>query len=101
RMYGETGSRPCPRMMRVSYMISMRDTTLSFFFSSRRRHTSSDRDWSSDVCSSDLMHADRIILHDLVEARGHGFVDDGVTNPSCAHDPSQEAALLAAHEDRT
>src|SRR2546428_9335144 len=23
-------------------------------FSSRRRHTSSDRDWSSDVCSSDL-----------------------------------------------
>src|SRR6266576_4571386 len=24
------------------------------FFSSRRRHTSSLRDWSSDVCSSDL-----------------------------------------------
>src|SRR2546421_9582568 len=27
----------------------------SFFFSSRRRHTRSDRDWSSDVCSSDLI----------------------------------------------
>src|SRR2546421_6031037 len=27
---------------------------LFFFFSSRRRHTRSDRDWSSDVCSSDL-----------------------------------------------
>src|SRR5216683_8368854 len=27
-----------------------------FFFSSRRRHTRSDRDWSSDVCSSDLSH---------------------------------------------
>src|SRR5690349_1596484 len=26
-----------------------------FFFSSRRRHTRSLRDWSSDVCSSDLM----------------------------------------------
>src|SRR5204863_3869394 len=26
----------------------------SFFFSSRRRHTRSLRDWSSDVCSSDL-----------------------------------------------
>src|SRR5206468_8930229 len=26
----------------------------NFFFSSRRRHTRSDRDWSSDVCSSDL-----------------------------------------------
>src|SRR5206468_8465370 len=25
------------------------------FFSSRRRHTRSDRDWSSDVCSSDLL----------------------------------------------
>src|SRR5204862_2634767 len=25
-----------------------------FFFSSRRRYTSSLRDWSSDVCSSDL-----------------------------------------------
>src|SRR6266852_7205225 len=25
-----------------------------FFFSSRRRHTSCYRDWSSDVCSSDL-----------------------------------------------
>src|SRR6266704_1599581 len=29
------------------------DTSL-FFFSSRRRHTISKRDWSSDVCSSDL-----------------------------------------------
>src|SRR2546429_1626584 len=34
-------------------------TTLSglyciFFFSSRRRHTRCSRDWSSDVCSSDL-----------------------------------------------
>src|SRR5438105_12424726 len=26
-----------------------------FFFSSRRRHTRSTRDWSSDVCSSDLV----------------------------------------------
>src|SRR5690606_40597233 len=28
---------------------------LYVFFSSRRRHTSSSRDWSSDVCSSDLV----------------------------------------------
>src|SRR2546422_10811751 len=27
---------------------------LVFFFSSRRRHTRCSRDWSSDVCSSDL-----------------------------------------------
>src|SRR2546429_3079272 len=29
------------------------DAVLSFFFSSRRRHTRCSRDWSSDVCSSD------------------------------------------------
>src|SRR5690606_39886960 len=29
-------------------------TASVFFFSSRRRHTSFSRDWSSDVCSSDL-----------------------------------------------
>src|SRR2546422_6508035 len=28
-----------------------------FFFSSRRRHTRCSRDWSSDVCSSDLSAA--------------------------------------------
>src|SRR5690606_40213965 len=27
---------------------------ICFFFSSRRRHTRFSRDWSSDVCSSDL-----------------------------------------------
>src|SRR5215469_3384315 len=31
---------------------------LFFFFSSRRRHTRSLRDWSSDVCSSDLIYKD-------------------------------------------
>src|SRR5256886_4996539 len=32
--------------------------TLFFFFSSRRRHTRFDCDWSSDVCSSDLFSGD-------------------------------------------
>src|SRR5574342_225128 len=31
--------------------------SIFFFFSSRRRHTRSGGDWSSDVCSSDLSHA--------------------------------------------
>src|SRR5215469_17881232 len=41
----------------VSYVPSMGTTAnaLPFFFSRRRRHTSSLRDWSSDVCSSDLL----------------------------------------------
>src|SRR5690606_40154270 len=30
------------------------DELSHFFFSSRRRHTRFSRDWSSDVCSSDL-----------------------------------------------
>src|SRR6266478_8429395 len=32
--------------------------SLFFFFSSRRRHTRFDCDWSSDVCSSDLVEVD-------------------------------------------
>src|SRR2546429_3840790 len=32
----------------------MRLVFLNFFFTSRRRHTRCSRDWSSDVCSSDL-----------------------------------------------
>src|SRR5256885_1506924 len=34
----------------------MTSITLVFFFSSRRRHTRLQGDWSSDVCSSDLGH---------------------------------------------
>src|SRR2546421_7607684 len=38
----------------IRYLIVTGVQTCAFFFSSRRRHTRSDRDWSSDVCSSDL-----------------------------------------------
>src|SRR5690606_39430723 len=33
-----------------------------FFFSSRRRHTRFSRDWSSDVCSSDLARDRHAVL---------------------------------------
>src|SRR5690606_40457311 len=33
-----------------------------FFFSSRRRHTRFSRDWSSDVCSSDLVFSSGFII---------------------------------------
>src|SRR5699024_11534378 len=36
-----------------------------FFFSSRRRHTISKRDWSSDVCSSDLKHMYAQLIDDV------------------------------------
>src|SRR6266498_4530063 len=43
-------------MLFCSFSFSNRNAGLaiSFFFSSRRRHTRCGRDWSSDVCSSDL-----------------------------------------------
>src|SRR5437660_8678998 len=41
-----------------------------FFFSSRRRHTRWPRDWSSDVCSSDLPGAAR----SLRRARGRPYL---------------------------
>src|SRR3989449_213195 len=56
-----------------------------FFFSSRRRHTRCSRDWSSDVCSSDLGRRERAGRHLQLrhEARGlprpelEGLVDPG------------------------
>src|SRR6266436_8995080 len=36
-----------------------------FFFSSRRRHTRCSRDWSSDVCSSDLGGCEVVCHNDL------------------------------------
>src|SRR3989442_13364821 len=37
---------------------------MCFFFSSRRRHTRCGRDWSSDVCSSDLpLPWERLLWH--------------------------------------
>src|SRR5256886_3296216 len=53
--------------------MSMVDSFCSFFFSSRRRHTRFDCDWSSDVCSSDLMRREtyetdrRRVLETLAE----------------------------------
>src|SRR5690606_41179616 len=38
-----------------------------FFFSSRRRHTRFSRDWSSDVCSSDLVTHHFVGSHSITE----------------------------------
>src|SRR5215213_7698255 len=52
---------------------------LFFFFSSRRRHTRLVSDWSSDVCSSDLLlhPLDAVHLHDrdgLGRDQGQGLI---------------------------
>src|SRR5690606_39370088 len=59
--------------------------SLVFCFSSRRRHTRFSRDWSSDVCSSDLVFQDKAktlrvneipLLQQVVHSRStyHGFL---------------------------
>src|SRR3712207_9173616 len=64
-----------------------------FFFSSRRRHTRYWRDWSSDVCSSDLPRAAPARAargqgprlrhgHDARGAEGRGRTDQGSINRS-------------------
>src|SRR2546428_1336604 len=58
-----------------------------FFFSSRRRHTRSDRDWSSDVCSSDLhtmaVGTDALSLHVSPASLAGGVIGVGVTAMVC------------------
>src|SRR5699024_12097816 len=50
------------------------------FFSSRRRHTRSKRDWSSDVCSSDLEH--RAQCFEVAGKCVDGFDDDLLAWPA-------------------
>src|ERR1017187_6239477 len=48
------------RQSDIGLQVVVEATTISFVFSSRRRHTRYIGDWSSDVCSSDLkLHARR------------------------------------------
>src|SRR5204863_164126 len=65
--------------------------TCIFFFSSRRRHTRSLRDWSSDVCSSDLAVLIIRKSHD-----GAAFHRDDTGSLACRTDPSVRAPLRLA-----
>src|SRR3989475_11748953 len=47
-----------------------------FFFSSRRRHTRFDCDWSSDVCSSDLVRQEDAACAALDDGRGDARILD-------------------------
>src|SRR5215510_2272022 len=63
----------------------MRRVHSFFFFSSRRRHTRWPRDWSSDVCSSDLaFQADLTRVSTLVvgrEGSNRVYPDIGIPDP--------------------
>src|SRR5699024_12025693 len=68
-----------------------------FFFSSRRRHTRSKRDWSSDVCSSDLFlnvfgySINLLTLFAMVLAIGI-VVDDAIIVVEIIHAKLEEGA---------
>src|SRR6266542_5012239 len=57
-----------PNYRALSIILPLQRDTLFFLCSSRRRHTRCYRDWSSDVCSSDLLELP-FALPPLVEAR--------------------------------
>src|SRR6267378_2006759 len=61
-----------------------------FFFSSRRRHTRSLRDWSSDVCSSDLL------VPSLAEKYARSHPDARRLGPD--EDPGEEPGVSATAE---
>src|SRR5436305_11903010 len=52
----------------VSELTAERTCFGVFFFSSRRRHTRCGRDWSSDVCSSDLSSSIRLAFYSVSES---------------------------------
>src|SRR5207249_9328914 len=66
-----------------------------FFFSSRRRHTRSKRDWSSDVCSSDL-------VFQIPTAFSAGFMKDPPAQGTAVSSPpnEQEGGLFATERIR-
>src|SRR5699024_11892999 len=59
------------------YSYIKHDCFVFFFFSSRRRHTRSKRDWSSDVCSSDL-DMFTAFTGDNAKAGGVPILEDGM-----------------------
>src|SRR2546429_1976944 len=68
-----------------------------FFFSSRRRHTRCSRDWSSDVCSSDLLTLQLLEAGILGrELREENFTVVGFPcNQFAAQEPGSEAEIAA------
>src|SRR5947207_7578820 len=73
----ESGRTRRQRARRVSAppLLNANFRSMIFFFSSRRRHTRSLCDWSSDVCSSDLgRELDEVFVTNLVLREQHEMV---------------------------
>src|SRR5205085_9361099 len=71
--------------------------SLFFFFSSRRRHTRFDCDWSSDVCSSDLAAA--MLATTFVSVAAVPYLPDGHPDlDALTAQPIADASIAAAWE---
>src|SRR3989449_3744555 len=80
----------------------MRRALVFFFFSSRRRHTRCSRDWSSDMCSSDLSVAEEDRADDIREAGRAAVLDRAFADSRLNDFEVQEAGhAVAASEDQT
>src|SRR3989449_9209589 len=64
-----------------------------FFFSSRRRHTRCSRDWSSDVCSSDLLLYATMNTASVVSFRLSGSGTNTVTSPQIPTNPGGQVGV--------
>src|SRR2546422_4263595 len=79
--------------------------SIVFFFSSRRRHTRCSRDWSSDVCSSDLAAGRLAEGADGDDDGGRGGAGDcgghrGVSPPLCRRDRRERSLGALPPVDR-
>src|SRR5699024_11548276 len=68
------------------------------FFSSRRRHTRSKRDWSSDVCSSDLRVFSALVSPENTLASFRRALDDGAQLLECDVHLSADGELVVMHD---
>src|SRR5690606_17265932 len=73
---------------------------ICFFFSSRRRHTRFSRDWSSDVCSSDLESASIEALRLFAEIGVPLPGDEGGQAAEVRRIQEREAVRLACRRHR-
>src|SRR3712207_2309082 len=78
---------------------------LGFFFSSRRRHTRYWRDWSSDVCSSDLRQGTTITfdaLYSLLEStRQENFLEAWSLSRNASQGGKPQVIIRQAEADPT
>src|SRR5207249_5622643 len=87
-------------------LVALLEVRIYFFFSSRRRHTRSKRDWSSDVCSSDLdCHAGtpshQVRIRRAVQGRRKGLSPAALGGPELRDLAGQRRARAGSRAGRS